>query len=472
MAATLTLAAACSDDRGTDTARASEGTAAGGGEVVLDENGLDRGLPAGLVSSADGTFGGYTLYSPLTQETTYLVDIEGNVVHEWQHETQPGLYQYLEESGNLLRTGRARIPSRINGNGFGGVVEELDWDGNVVWSFEYGNDDVMQHHDIERLPNGNVLILAWEYYSADEAIAAGRDPELLPDDAVWADHVVEYDPNADAIVWEWRVWDHLVQDFDETKENFGDVAENPQKIDINYSPDQSLQEPGEADWNHANSVAYNAELDQIAISLRSFDEFWVIDHGTTTEEAAGPAGDLLFRYGNPATYGKEDVADQELYAQHDVEWIEDGFDGAGNLLVFNNGRPDLRAYSSVDEVVPVMEDGEYVLDDDGAFAAAIERVYPQGEEDEFFAAIISGSQRLPNGNTLVTYGTHGRVVEVTPDGEEVWDYINPYFTLRPQTPRGNLNFELQPWRIFRAERYPEDYPAFEGRDLTPLEPAG
>jgi hypothetical protein len=476
----LALAAACSDDGGGDAARASEGTAGstaggnGGEEVVLDENGLADGLPVGLVSRADGALDGYTLYSPLTQETTYLVDMDGDVVHEWQHETQPGLYQYLEETGNLLRTSRARLPSRIDANGFGGVVEEVDWDGNVVWSFEYGNDDVMQHHDIERLPNGNVLILAWEYRSGDEAIAAGRDPELLPDGEVWPDHVVEYDPAADAIVWEWRVWDHLVQDVDETKANYGDVAASPGKIDINYSPNQSLQTPGEADWNHANSIAYNPELDQIAISLRSFDEFWIIDHGTTTEEAAGPAGDLLFRYGNPATYQRGDLDDRALYAQHDVEWIADGFDGAGNIMVFNNGRPGARPYSSVDEVIPVMEDGEYVLDENGVFAAEIERVHPpeDDEESQVLAAIISGSQRLPNGNTLLNYGTHGRIIEVTPDGEVVWDYVNPYFTLRPQTPRDNFNFELFPWRTFRAERYPADYPAFAGRDLTPPEQPG
>jgi len=473
VAAGVSLAGACSSDSD-DSAGASEGMVAvgGTGEVILDENGLDRGLPVGLVSRARGALDGYTLYAPLTQETTYLVDMDGEVVHEWDHETQPGLYQYLEESGNLLRASRARLPSRINGNGFGGVVEEIDWDGNVVWSFEYGNDDVMQHHDIERLPNGNVLILAWEYRSGDEAIAAGRDPDLLPDGEVWPDHVVEYSPATGEIVWEWRVWDHLVQDVDDTKANFGDVAANPQKVDINYTPTRSLQEPGEADWNHANSVAYNAELDQVVISLRSFDEIWIVDHATTTEDARGAAGDLLFRYGNPATYGKGDVAEQTLFATHDAEWIADGLDGAGNILIFNNGRPNLRPYSSVDEIVPVIEDGEYVLDDDGVFEAEIERVYPNDEDDRFLAAIISGSQRLPNGNTLLNYGTHGRVIEVTPGGKVVWDYINPFFTLRPQTPRGNPNFSLEPWRTFRAERYPADYPAFAGRDLTPAAPPG
>ncbi|MGH9014685.1 MAG: aryl-sulfate sulfotransferase [Acidimicrobiia bacterium] len=440
--------------------------AGGWGEGDDDSRrGAARGLPRGLVTNEPGAFEGYTLYSPLTQDATYLVDLDGEVVHKWAHDTQPGLYQYLQENGNLLRTGRIERETRFNaGNGFGGVIEEVDWEGQPVWRFEYASDEHMQHHDVERLPNGNVLILAWEYRSDEEAIAAGRDPELIPDGEVWPDTVVEYDPRSGQIVWEWRVWDHLIQDHDPTNANYGNVAAHPEKIDINLT-DQSLQNPGEADWNHATSVAYNPQLDQIVISLRSFNEIWIIDHATSTEEARGPAGDLLFRYGNPATYRADGVADQKLFAQHDAEWIADGLKGAGNILVFNNGLPRIRPYSSVDEVVPVMDGHRYVQNNHGVFAAEIRRVYPQRQEDRFFAAILSGSQRLPNGNTIVVYGTHGRILEVTPVGRVVWEYENPYFTVRPQTPMDNPEFEIEPWRTFRAERYASSYPAFAGRDL-------
>jgi hypothetical protein len=112
-----------------------------------------------------------------------------------------------------------------------------------------------------------------------------------------------------------------------------------------------------------------------------------------------------------------------------------------------------------------MDRDRYVQDNHGVFAAEIRRVYPQRQEDRFFAAIISGSQRLPNGNTLVVYGTHGRILEVTPAGRVVWEYENPYFTVRPQPPMGKPEFEIEPWRTFRAERYPVSYAAFAGRDL-------
>ena len=442
-----------------------------GGLFVISAGGVGAqqdspGWPQGLVANKPGALRGYTLYSPMTQEATYLVDMKGNVVHQWFHDNQPGLYQYLGEDGSLLRAGRIRRETRFqDANGWGGVIEKLDWDGNRLWRFEYADDNHLQHHDIEELPNGNVLILAWEYHGRDDAIAAGRDPDLLPDGEVWADSVAEYDPVAGRIVWEWSVWDHLVQDHDSTKANFGVVADHPEKVDVNFSPKEPLQTPGEADWNHANSVDYNAELDQIVISLRSFSEIWVVDHATTTEEARGPAGDLLFRYGNPASYRKGKTADRTLFAQHDAEWIADGLPGAGRILVFNNGLVDRREYSSVDEIIPKMDGDRYVVDDDEAFAAKVRRVHPAREQDRVFAAIISGAQRLSNGNTLVTYGTYGLIREVTPKGRVVWEYEVPYFAVRPQTPLGNLDFVMKAWRTFRAERYPVSYPAFEGREL-------
>ena len=106
-------------------------------------------------------------------------------------------------------------------------------------------------------------------------------------------------------------------------------------------------------------MAFNAELDQIMISVRSFGEFWIIDHATTTAEAAGhkggrrgEGGDLLYRWGNPISYRAGTKADQRLFGQHDAQWIPRGYLGAGHVLIFNNGneRP-AGNYSSVDEIV-------------------------------------------------------------------------------------------------------------------------
>jgi Arylsulfotransferase (ASST) len=414
------------------------------------------GRPEGLVTKEQSASAGYTLYSPLEMERTYLVDLDGKVAHTWRHDTQPGLNQYLLEDGTLVRAGRLKLKGPFeNAKGQGGRVEALDWDGTVLWRFDYASDQVMQHHDVEPLPNGNVLFLAWERKRAAEALAAGRDPKQLPEGEVWPDTVIEYDPRAQQIVWTWSVWDHLIQDHDPTKANYGDVAAHPEKIDVNYAPVGD----GEADWNHANSIDYNPALDQIMISLRSHSELWIIDHGVSAEEARGPAGDLLFRTGNPANYGKGKVAERELFAQHDAQWITDGLTNAGSILVFNNGVAKTREYSTVDEITPVIENGRYAKDDNGVYAASTKRVYPNNRKDRDFAAIISGTQRLPNGNTLITYGTFGRTFEVDPDGRLVWDYVNPHFTVRKDTPtRNTTGFEIKPWWIFQAERYAPDHP--------------
>src|SRR5918995_4961819 len=242
--------------------------------------------PAGLVSKTAAASPGYTLFAPLEQERTYLVDLDGKVEHTWRHDSQPGLNQYLLEDGTLVRAGRLKLKGPFEGaKGQGGRIEALDWNGNLLWRLDYASSQHMQHHDIEPLPSGNVLLLAWERKTAEEAIAAGRDPKLLRDGEGWPDTVVEYDPRTDQVVWKWSVWDHLIQDHDPTKANHGDVAAHPEKVDVNYA----VVGDGEADWNHANAIDYNAELDQIMISLRSHSELWIIDHNSTTEEARGPA---------------------------------------------------------------------------------------------------------------------------------------------------------------------------------------
>ena len=265
-------------------------------------------------------------------------------------------------------------------------------------------------------------MIAWEQVSQAEAIAAGRDPNQLSDGQLWPDHIIEVQPTGSSggnIVWEWSARDHLVQDYDVAQDNYGVVADSPQRIDVNYVSGRET-----ADWNHINSIDYNAELDQILVSAHSFNEIWIIDHDTTTAEAAGSAGDLLYRWGNPEAYDKGTSIDRVFYGQHDAEWIEDGLPGAGNILVFNNGNtPASRAYSSVDELAPPLEtDGSYTLTDGEYGPSSLEWTYLADPTTDFFADHISGSQRLANGNTLITYGTGGRLFEVTSSGEVVWEY--------------------------------------------------
>jgi hypothetical protein len=241
----------------------------------------------------------------------------GNIVFTWPSSYRPGNAVYLLENGDLPRTSNTRS-THFDTGGAGGIVEEITPDGAVVWSFEYDTAQGRLHHDIEPLPNGNVLMIAWELKTESEAIAAGRNPARLTDGELWPDMIIEVDPETNTIVWEWHVWDHLIQDYDSEQANYGVVAGHPELIDLNYS---TGERPGSVDWNHITAIDYNEAFDQILLSVRNFSEIWVIDHDTTTAEAAGATGDLLYRWGNPQAYDAGDANDQQLFVQHDAQWI-------------------------------------------------------------------------------------------------------------------------------------------------------
>ncbi|NCG18025.1 MAG: arylsulfotransferase (ASST) [Rhodobacterales bacterium] len=408
---------------------------------------------------------GYTLFAPSTSGTTYLINLEGEVVHTWISVFHPGESAYLEENGHLLRTAKDNAGTPFSGGGAGGRVQEFDWDGDLVWEFEYASPLHLQHHDVERLPSGNVLMIAWEYKSEAEAVAWGRAPAAVDGNGLWSDHLIEVDPNTDEIVWEWHVWDHVVQAFDASKPNFGIVADHPELINLNLR--STGQVGGIPDWNHMNGVDYNAALDQIVVSVHNQDEVWIIDHSTSTAEAQGHTGgdqggggDLVFRWGSPSNYGVE--VDKQLSGQHDPEWIAEGLPGAGNLLVFNNGVT--WGESSILELkLPVQADGSYAFSGASYGPSAPMWMYtdPTGM---FYSSFVSGSQRLENGNTLICEGSTGRFFEVTDAGVKVWEYINPVGAQGPIAQGGQAVQN----RVFRADRYVEDFPAFQGVDLTPL----
>ena len=143
------------------------------------------------------------------------------------------------------------------------------------------------------MPNGSVLAQVWQKSSADIAVAQGRDPATLPEEGgFWFDVIVEIDPIAMEVVWEWSARNHLIQDFDPTKANYGVIADNPGLMDINLLDiEDGMIHP---DWVHANAIDYNPELDQIAVSFRALNEILIIDRSTTPREAEGHSGG---RYG-------------------------------------------------------------------------------------------------------------------------------------------------------------------------------
>ena len=474
--------------------------------------------PRGLRLATPAATPGYTLFAPLASKHTHLVDLEGREVHRWTSALAPSAV-YLLDDGSILRCGRIEENKVFAGGGICGVVERIGWDGEPLWRYELLNEDQTSHHDARPMPNGNVLVIAWEFRYREDCVAAGRDPSKVGSKGLWPDAVLEIKPTppeGGEIVWEWHAWDHLVQDFDPAADNYGSVAEHPELFDLNYdhrdAPPVSaeekqkqeeleaemralgytggeeeeadegtaapqtavggaaLQPPGlNSDWLHTNAIDYNPELDLIALSSPELSEVWILDHSTTTDQAAGhkggrhgKGGDILWRWGNPKNHGAGTAGDRRLFYQHNVQWIPHGHPGAGHLLVFNNGqnRPG-GEHSSIEELALPIEPGKGFTRAAGAFGPK-EPVWSYRDQTHFFSSFISGCQRLPSGNTLICEGPKGRIFEVTSDGKIVWEFWNPF--------GGDLKADgVDGKAIFRATRVAPDHPGLKGRTLVPLD---
>jgi hypothetical protein len=436
-----------------------------------------------FINDTANTYHGYTLFAPKQNTMTYLIDNEGRIIHEWTASTYaPGQAVYLLENGNLLRTCMTQ-GSLGTGGGEGGRIEEYDWDDNLVWSTDYSTPTYMQHHDIKMLPNGNIIMLVVEKKTISDVVNAGFDtskiqePDWSQKEIMLPDAVVEIQPvfpSGYTVVWEWHVWDHLIQDLDASKDNYGVPSDHAELVDCD-GDHRNLP----IFWNHMNCIDYNPDLDQIALSVRGNSEVWIIDHSTNTAEAAshsggtqGKGGDLLYRWGNPLTYGQGTVNDQKFFEQHDAEWIKDGCPGAGDIMCFNNGVN--RNFSSVDEITTTVNgSGGYAYTAGTAFGPAnLNWTYEATSPDTIYAHDISGAQRLPNGNTIVCAGPFGYLFEVTAAGNVVWKYISPVTNTGPLTqgdsiPHNPARPEELMNSIFRVYRYAPDYSAFTGHDLTP-----
>ena len=438
----------------------------GGGTAACDVAYPDRTI--GLRVCHPGVEGGYVLFPHKHRPDVYLLDRLGRVVHHWGKSAyEPGQMAYLRENGNLVRAAMIKSGGSIGG-GEGGRVEEYDWNDQLVWSFDYQSNEHSTHHDFKILPSGNLLMLAVERKSKEEAAAVGFDPTKLQDGYVAPDMIIEVKNTGAStfeVVWEWHVWDHLAAK--------GDSSWNPNVLIANGG--------APAFWNHANSIDYNAELDQIAVSARSHNEVWILDHSTTTAEAKshaggkhGKGGDFLYRWGNPAMYSAGSQADRMLFNQHDAQWIAPGLPGAGHLLVFDNGldRPG-GPFSTLDEIAtPVGADGSYpTLAKPAAFGpTSLAWQYQATPPTAFYSSEISGAQRLPNGNTFACEGTTGRFFEVTSAGELVWEYVNPVANAGPmsQYELASLDPKTHPENaVFKTHWYPASFAGFQGKDLTP-----
>ncbi len=376
-------------------------------------------------------FQGYTLYAPNNTKNIYLINMNNTIARSWTASRTGGYSTYLLEDGSILRTA---LPSsaQINGGGAQGVVQKISWSGTLLWEYTYSGSTYRAHHDIEPMPNGNVLIIAWEVKTAAQAVQAGLNHSA----SIWPDHIIEVQPvgtNGGNIVWRWHFWDHLIQDFDPTKNNYGVVADHPELLDINVGSTVG-------DWMHVNGISYNPLLDQIVFSSHNLNEIYVIDHSTTIQEAAGhtggrwgKGGDILYRWGKPANYRAPGT--QVFRVVHCSAWIPDSLPGGGHIIAFNN-REGLGTSMIVEIITPTDSSENYIRVPGTAYGPT-EPIWSYTASN-FYSNHLGGVQRLPNGNTLIAQSTSGRMFEVTSAGTVVWNY----------QPGGE---------IVRALRYPPDY---------------
>ena len=425
----------------------------------MDEDQVDRGYLLWHRADEIGTD---------VDNYTVLTDYKGAEVHRWESDLDGGGHTaYLLDGGRLLRMG-VRDRSVVRGQPVVAVdvVQILGPDSTVLWEMsapELGS--LTFHHDLTPLPNGNILLLTYEPLSADEARAIGWDPG--ESETVWSDGMIEIKPDLNdgshEVLWEWSFKDHLIQDRVADSPNYGVVKDHPERIDPHYPRSYA---PMNVVRQHLNSVDYNSGLDQIVVSSFIYNEIWIIDHSTTTAEAAssaggrgGKGGDLLFRYGNPEAYDMGSESDRVFLKQHDANWIDLEAPGEGNLIVHNNNtviRPgmlrrggpgasrgglqrqqDLKGVSNVQELrLPVNPDGTYAREDGRPFTA--ERVW-HWENPGYFAPFQGGARRLSNGNTLISNTVRRQVLEVRRDKEIVAEYKGSAPTYKSfKYPEGHL----------------------------------
>ena len=431
-----------------------------------------------IIYDSELSDGGYNLIYPHNQSTAFLMDMCGNVVHTWEHgdSFRPANVLYLLDNSDVITTYR---PADFSGDaiwagGGGASIERRTWDNEPIWSFTRNDSAYRLHHDIQPLPNGNVLVTAWEQRDSLECIEAGRNPVNLTGAGMWSEVVWEIAPgtnNEGEVVWEWAVWDHLVQDFDSSKSNYGVIADNIHKIDINFG----LALGAAADWLHINAIDYDHFSQHIMLSVPTFNEIWIVDRGNTTP------GEIKWRWGNPMAYDRGDSSDMKLGFQHHTHWLDLALDNNnpdyGKIGVFNNRvQGDTSEYSTVHTLNPMYDDyeNEYIVDaTSGTFLPLdFDWTFASPDPNTIYSNIVSSFQRLDNGNSLICSGKTGDTREYTQAGELVWYYKTPMLNQAGSAYPVEQGTILNPFQnlTFRAHRYPADFPAFDGIDLIAGDP--
>lgn len=350
-----------------------------------------------------------------------LIDLDGEVRHEWPLYGVPA--RIIDPAMNGGRIGDIGVQLSEVEDSPGGIyanrtVGQVSWDGDVLW--EWGSEApggaARQNHDWELLPNGNRLFLV-----TIPRVVPGLGTKVVGDQGIY-----EVTPAGD-IVWSWQAGDHL-QEF-----GFSEAGWEHLRSTVDRRPDDvwgylemnSMKTLGPNKWHDADPDTV-FQPDNIIFSTRKANVVGIIDKST---------GALVWRMG--PYYGEEPGAEHQrinrfslprpvdqLSGQHNPHFIGEGLPGAGNILVFDNqggaGYPPaplgIYAGSRVLEIDPSTKEivWQYTAEDSGR------------PSWEFHSSFVSNAQRLPNGNTLITEGMRGRLFQVTPEGEIVWEYRSPY----------------------------------------------
>ncbi len=376
-------------------------------------------LLAGMTTNAQ-QWGLYTLVAPSGSNIVNLVDTNGLIYKTWTFPTtaKTCFSSYLIHGDTLIRT--VKYPGNVLSDGpTSGEVQKVDWNGNVVWDFIYSDSTTILHHDICQMPNGNILMIAFDVKNDSECLQAGSSVDSVGY-VRYSDKIIEVrptGPTTGTIVWQWKLWDHLCQHFDPSKDNYvSSIAANPQLFNFNHSV--------KLDYLHMNGIDYNAALDQITFSSRSFFEIYVIDHSTTTAEAAGHTGgnsghggDILYRWGNPAAYG---VAGTAIFnGVHDAHWVPADNPYFPNYLCGFNNAGGVGGNSAIDVFLPPYNGYNYDLTPGTACAPS---TYSWVYNANYSNHSDGSSQQLPNGNSLMCLSDNDTIIEVDYSGHILWSY--------------------------------------------------
>lgn len=365
-------------------------------------------------------FDGYALFNAINQTTARLINSDAQIEYTWSCPSPASYAMALKENGNIVR-GAIHSPNFINGAAVSGKVQELDPQGQVVWEFIYSTQDHVTHHDLCLMPNGNVLLIAWVRKTLPQLQALG----YTGSSAKYPGRIIEVQQNGNGgeIVWQWEMADRFIQYVDPNKPNYMPIAEHPERLNINVPVNTQGGGPGSTDWFHENGIDYNPELDQIAFSSRYLREIFIIDHSTTTEEAAGHTGgnagrggDFLYRFGRPGNYGATGT-NTITAAVHDVKWVKPGRPYEGWVMYVNNsGGPGNSTV--IDMIDPVRDGYTYPKEPGQPWGPA---TYQWRHQCVANASGQSAAEMMPNGNLFVCL-SGAFMYEVDSNNNLVWQY--------------------------------------------------